>query len=102
MNQPAKGHWSVSIEFRVAVRILEYNLSGEPIWFAKLIDDMNSNYHEITIALDKLNDCHILRSLWEKKDGYWVDTLHIEKSMIPFVTGIKNVLDSIKTENKGE
>lgn len=102
MNQPAKGHWSASIEFRVAVRVLEYNLSGEPIWFTKLIDDMNSNHHDISIALDKLNDCGILYSLWKKIDGYWEHTLHIEESMIPFVTGIKNMLDSIKTENKGE
>ena len=70
----------LSNDFKVAVRILDYNKKGEPVWFAKLVEDMKEEVSKVTISknIDKLFDLGIINGDWEKlSNGKWVRTFQI-------------------------
>ena len=83
----------MSNDFKVAMRIYECNLSGEPIWYRKLADEFEKegtmDRMMVSRNIDKLFDLGIAEGDWEKIDGTWTRTYRITESMIPFMRGLK-------------
>ena len=68
-------------DFEVAVKIYNYGIKEEPVWFTKLVQDFDreDGMSRMTVSrnIDKLFDLGIISGDWEKVDGKWVRTFKI-------------------------
>lgn len=86
-----------SNDFLVCLKILEFNLENEKIWFSKLVKEMNGTLAQSTISksLDKLSDIGMIEGEWEHADGCWMRTLKVTDESLGFVRGLYNVCNGM-------
>lgn len=82
----------ISPEFQVLLRIHEYNLRDEPVWFSKLAESLNSemDQHTISTILDKADDMCLIEWDWSNIDGLWVRSVRIDRDFEGFIHGLYN------------
>jgi DNA-binding transcriptional ArsR family regulator len=84
---------TVSDDFKICLKIWEFNRNNEKIWFSNLVEEMSGSLTQSSISrpLDKLFDHGIVESRWENVDGYWTRTLNITEDISGFTKGLSNV-----------
>ena len=82
----------ISDDLQVCLKIYEYNLRREKIWFNKLVEEMGGSPTQRTISksLDKLFDRGMIDGKWEKVDGCWTRTLNVTGEFTGFIRGLHN------------
>ena len=80
----------MSSEFRIAVRIYEYNIRKESIWFGKLKESMKGDVSEqqLNSGLDRLHDLGIVSDEWEKIDNQWTKTYKITEDSKDLISSL--------------
>lgn len=84
---------TVSDDFKICLKIWEFNRNNEKIWFSNLVEEMSGSLTQSSISrsLDKLFDRGIVESRWENVDGCWTRTLNISEDISGFTKGLSNV-----------
>ena len=87
----------MSSEFRIAVRIYEYNIKKEFIWFSKLKESMIGDVSEqqLNSGLDRLHDLGIVSDAWEMIDDQWTKTYWISEDA-------KGLISSLARADEGQ
>lgn len=69
----------LSKDLRICVAIYEHNLKNEPVWFSRLVTELEADVSRSTISksIDKLFDLGIIDGNWEKVDGKWTRVFKI-------------------------
>lgn len=83
----------ISDDLQVCLKIYEYNLREEEIWFNKLVKEMDGSptQHTISRSLDKLFDRGMIDGEWKKVDGCWTRTLNVTGEFTGFIKGLHNI-----------
>lgn len=83
----------MSSDFRIAVRIYEYNVKKKPIWFGKLKESMIGDVPEpaLSAGLDHLHDLGIVVDTWEMIDGQWTKTFKISEDTKGLISSLARI-----------
>jgi len=87
----------MSSDLRIAIRIYEYNVKKEFIWFSKLKESMKEDvpYPALRAGLDYLHDIGIVVDSWEKIDDQWTKTYRISEDA-------EGLISSLARANSGK
>lgn len=82
--------YRISDEFRVCLRIYEYNLRNEPVWFSKLADSLKDDMccATVSLCLDRLYDCCMIDWDWLSVDGKWTRCVKVDSDFEGFIKGL--------------
>ena len=79
-------------DFMIAVRIYEYNVLDEPVWFARLVkefEDAGTMDHVTVVKYTrKLFVLGIIYDKWVNIDGKWVRTFRIDENALSMIRSI--------------
>ena len=76
--------------FDILVRILDYNLRKENIWYGKLKERYGNIYPTLSKNIDQAFDLGMLEATWEQIDGVWTRCLKISDDIYPLIYSIYN------------
>lgn len=81
---------NISTDFQILLRIHEYNLRGEPVWFTNLAESLEGVIDRLTVSktLDKADDCCLIEWEWIKVDGKWTRCVKIDRDFEGFIHGL--------------
>lgn len=84
----------MSSDLRVAIRIYEYNIKREPIWFSKLKENLKEDVPEpkLSAGLDYLHDIGIVIDSWEKIDDKWTMTYRISEDAKGLISSLASTM----------
>ena len=80
----------LSADFLVFIKIYEYNLKNEPIWFSKLRHVLEGEVENVSKYLDWLCDVGMIESHWDMFDGKWIRCFKVTDEMEPFAKVLYN------------
>ena len=85
----------LSNDFLVCVKIYEFNIKEEEIWFSKLVKAMNGTPSQSTISkcIDRLFDRGMIDGDWKKVGDRWTRTFRITGEFEGFVKGLYDVTE---------
>ena len=97
----------LSKDLVIAVRIYEYNLLDEPVWFARLVKEFEDAgiMSRATVAkyTRKLLFFGIIGDEWVNIDGKWVRTFAIDENALSLIESIaEKYPSSLGQPKKGE
>lgn len=76
--------------FEILVRILDYNLRKENIWYGKLKEKYGNIYPNLSKNIDQAFDLGMLEATYEQIDGMWTRCLKISDDIYPLIYTIYN------------
>ncbi len=82
--------YKISNDFLVCLRIYEYNLRNEPVWFSKLAESLKDimDCPTVSKSLDKADDICLIEWEWVKIDGKWTRCVKIDSDFEGFIKGL--------------
>ena len=80
----------LSSDFIVFLKIYEYNLKNEPIWFSKLRHVLEGKVESVSKYLDYLCDIGMIESHWEQIEGKWTRCFKVTDEMEPLAKVLYN------------
>ena len=87
-----KSNSKLSADFLVFVKIYEYNLKNEPIWFSKLRHVLEGKVENVSRYLDRLCDVGMIETQWDMFDGKWTRCFNVTDEMEPLAKVLYNNL----------
>ena len=86
----------LSSDFIVFLKIYEYNLKNELIWFSKLRHALEGEVENVSKYLDYLCDIGMIEFHWEQIEGKWTRCFKIIDEMEPFAKVLyKNSIEQV-------
>lgn len=79
-----------SADFLVFIKIYEYNLKNEPIWFSKLRHVMEGEVENVSKYLDYLFDIGMIEAHWDQFEGKWTRCFKVTDEMEPLAKVLYN------------
>lgn len=74
----------------VFIKIYEYNLKNEPIWFSKLRQGLKGEVKNVSKCIDWLFDVGMIDAQWDMFDGKWTRCFKVTDEMEPLAKALYN------------
>jgi hypothetical protein len=83
----------LSDEFAVCVKIYEFNMSGEDVWFGKLAEAMGGSPPRSAVSrcIDRLSDRGMIEGEWKRVGERWAYAFRVSEEFEGFARGLCNV-----------